>query len=369
MTVFKRTVIIKWALRFAVSFVYLNMLIYTLDLTSFRSVTGRFGTHTSGERLNGTVAKNISSLPVTTNATTEPPESTAVPGASSNKEEENAPQELINTFTVYICPPIPPNLEGPIKVDTTYEPLNVIEDRYRNKLQPGGQYKPPDCMARHRVAIIVPYRNREQQLPIFLKNLHQFLMKQQLDYRIYIAEQTPGSTFNKAAIMNVGFTEAMKQRNWECLVFHDIDLLPLDDRNLYTCPDQPRHMSVAVDTFGFKLPYELIFGGVIAISSKHFRKVNGYSNSYWGWGAEDDDLSNRLRHYGLHIARYPSNIARYSMLSHAKEKRNPKMLEVLADGKKRFDIDGLNSLHYRLVNLTNKPLYTWIYAELKLDIY
>ena len=40
-------------------------------------------------------------------------------------------------------------------------------------------------------------------------------------------------------------------------VFHDVDLLPEDDRNLYSCPDQPRHMSVAVDKFQYKLPYKV----------------------------------------------------------------------------------------------------------------
>jgi hypothetical protein len=28
--------------------------------------------------------------------------------------------------------------------------------------------------------------------------------------------------------------------------------LPEDDRNLYTCPEQPRHMSVAVDVLKYK---------------------------------------------------------------------------------------------------------------------
>ena len=45
-------------------------------------------------------------------------------------------------------------------------------------------------------------------------------------------------------MFNVGFVEAMKAYDWDCFIFHDVDLLPEDDRNLYTCPDQPRHMSV-----------------------------------------------------------------------------------------------------------------------------
>ena len=36
---------------------------------------------------------------------------------------------------------------------------------------------------------------------------------------------------------------------------------------------QPRHMSVLVDKWGYKLPYPTIFGGVTAIRKEHFRKV------------------------------------------------------------------------------------------------
>ncbi|XP_035793358.1 beta-N-acetyl-D-glucosaminide beta-1,4-N-acetylglucosaminyl-transferase-like [Anopheles albimanus] len=335
---------------------------------STHAITSKGSSSVMNRNENGTVSKTFDDLPVTTYVISKRPiGSNSVPDVGSYKEEEHALQGSVDKFTIDICPPIPPNLEGPISVDTTYEPLNVIENRYRNKLQPGGQYTPPDCTARNRVAIIVPYRDREHHLPIFLKNLHQFLMKQQLEYGIYIVEQTAGSSFNRAALMNIGFTEAMKQRNWECMVFHDIDLLPMDDRNLYTCPDQPRHMSVAVDTFGFKLPYNTIFGGVSAMTEKQFRTVNGFSNSFWGWGGEDDDMSNRLKHFGFHIARYPVNIARYTMLNHKKEKANPKRFEKLVNGPKRYDSDGLNSLHYQLINLIKKPLYTWIHTEITPD--
>lgn len=52
--------------------------------------------------------------------------------------------------------------------------------------------------------------------------------------------------------MNVGFKEALLQYDYQCFIFHDVDLIPEDDRNLYTCPDQPRHMSVAVDTMSYR---------------------------------------------------------------------------------------------------------------------
>jgi len=59
-------------------------------------------------------------------------------------------------------------------------------------------------------------------------------------------------TFNKARIMNIAFVEALKQYAFQCFVFHDVDLIPEDDRNMYSCPPQPRHMSVAIDEMGYK---------------------------------------------------------------------------------------------------------------------
>lgn len=52
--------------------------------------------------------------------------------------------------------------------------------------------------------------------------------------------------------MNVGFLEASKLYDYDCFVFHDVDLLPEDDRNLYSCPQSPRHMSVAIDRMNYK---------------------------------------------------------------------------------------------------------------------
>ena len=58
-------------------------------------------------------------------------------------------------------------------------------------------------------------------------------------------------------------------------------------------------------------PYKELFGGVCAMTRDQFYKVNGFSNMYWGWGGEDDDMYHRLRGKNLSISRYPVNIARY----------------------------------------------------------
>lgn len=155
-------------------------------------------------------------------------------------------------FGLNACPLRPPNLNGPIEVNIEYESISSVELKFRNKLLSGGWYKPKECNPKDRVAIVIPYRDRENHLTIFLKNLHPLLMKQQIEYGIFVIEQITDGLFNRAALMNVGFLEALKLHQWDCFIFHDVDLIPMDDRNIYNCPDQPRHMSAAVDTMGFK---------------------------------------------------------------------------------------------------------------------
>ena len=58
--------------------------------------------------------------------------------------------------------------------------------------------------------------------------------------------QAGDNYFNRGMMFNIGYTVAMNltKNYWQCFIFHDVDLLPEDDRNLYTCPNNPRHMSV-----------------------------------------------------------------------------------------------------------------------------
>ena len=55
--------------------------------------------------------------------------------------------------------------------------------------------------------------------------------------------------------MNVGFNEALKAGNFTCVIFHDVDLIPEDARNDYSCPSSPRHMSTAVSRHDYMLVF------------------------------------------------------------------------------------------------------------------
>lgn len=49
--------------------------------------------------------------------------------------------------------------------------------------------------------------------------------------------------------MNIGFKEAkMLVEKFQCFIFHDVDMLPENDANPYTCPDDgmPRQLVYSV---------------------------------------------------------------------------------------------------------------------------
>jgi len=48
-----------------------------------------------------------------------------------------------------------------------------------------------------------------------------------------------------------------------------------------------------------RLMYTTLFGGIEAFSTQHFRLINGFSNQFFGWGGEDDNLYDRLLDYVL----------------------------------------------------------------------
>ncbi|CAH1225383.1 B4GALT2 [Branchiostoma lanceolatum] len=219
------------------------------------------------------------------------------------------------------CPAKPASLRGRLKVNVNIVPNMNETTRENLDVRLGGKWRPPNCTARQKVAIVIPFRDREEHLQQLLSHLHPILQRQQLDYGVYVVEQYGNGTFNKAMLMNIAYVLALTEDDFRCFIFHDVDLLSEDDRNLYTCADRPKHLSVAVNTLKYRLPYDDIFGGVVALSADQFRRVNGFSNLYWGWGSEDDDMSRRVRMSGWKIVRPPAHIARFKMIPH--KKRQP----------------------------------------------
>jgi hypothetical protein len=86
-------------------------------------------------------------------------------------------------------------------LETSTAILKEDEDAVQFKMRKsgikvGGRYKPAECQSQHKVAIVVPVRNRTDHLTVFLRYMHPFLQRQQLNYIIIVVEQS-GSLFLK----------------------------------------------------------------------------------------------------------------------------------------------------------------------------
>ncbi|XP_076120569.1 beta-1,4-galactosyltransferase 4 isoform X1 [Alosa pseudoharengus] len=268
-----------------------------------------------------------------------------------------------------ICSEHPPLLRGAIAL--SFPPslsLSDVEEENREQLSPGGQSQPSNCISRQKVAVLIPHRNREKHLLYLLHYLHPFLQRQQLHYGIYVIHQAGNVAFNRAKLLNVGYLEALKDQPWDCFIFHDVDLVPENDHNLYTCDtQQPKHLVVGRNVTGYKLRYKGYFGGVTAMTKEQFSRVNGFSNGYWGWGGEDDDLRIRVELQKMKIVRPSPEVGRYTMVFHKRDvgnEINKDRMSLLQRTPQMWRSNGLNSCSYRTVSIQRVPLYVNITVEI-----
>ncbi|MGH0126766.1 UNVERIFIED_CONTAM: hypothetical protein FKN15_040420 [Acipenser sinensis] len=149
------------------------------------------------------------------------------------------------------CPEKLPSMKGVIDVNMTEITMDEIHQNFSKYLdiQPAGHWKPKDCKPRWKVAILIPFRNRLEHLPILFRHLIPMLQRQRLQFAFYVIEQGGTQPFNRAMLFNVGFKEAMKDLDWDCLVFHDVDHIPENDRNYYGCGQMPRHFAAKLDKY------------------------------------------------------------------------------------------------------------------------
>ncbi|XP_066936003.1 beta-1,4-N-acetylgalactosaminyltransferase bre-4-like, partial [Clytia hemisphaerica] len=266
------------------------------------------------------------------------------------------------------------SLIGPLAVLQQEISLEWLYENELKFVKKGGWWQPEDCKPRQSTLIVIPFRNRELQLPILLRQLHPILKRQNLHYRIMVVEQNDQDKFNRAKLLNIGFDQGLKLFPYQCIIIHDVDLLPENDKIDYGCKTSPTHLSVGVNIFRYILPYKEIFGGVSSMLSSHFRKINGATNLFYGWGGEDDNIYWRLRMNGFNVHRQSIKTARYTMMNHPRNGYTKRDIEAqqklnykLWNSTKFWKDDGLNSLQYGLISVEEKQLYTHVKVDLQMD--
>ena len=240
----------------------------------------------------------------------------------------------------------------------------------------------PPGQDQKQVNVVVPYRKRELHLNTFKAHMKAHFTAQFPNDKleIWIIEQFDNELFNRAWLGNVGIAESFKTGvEVTCIVFHDVDLVPQPGVPYTTC-DLPTQLSSELEHFNWGVPYPWSAGGVVSMSPKHWKQINGLSNDFEGWGGEDDDLHHRLKFNDLlvdsdtvnkkgeldinrrHIHRPPVGHGRFNTIDQSKDAHPPKLKNtVKIEGQKptekiliemkhtetdRWKFDGLADLEY-----------------------
>jgi DNA-directed RNA polymerase II subunit RPB2 len=208
--------------------------------------------------------------------------------------------------------------------------------------------------------IIVPYRdtgeqNRAEQLEKFLLHYK--------DRNVLIVEQTPGEKFNRGILLNIGYDYIVRNLpEITSFVFHDVDIINepnIQDKYYGDDTKDIVHLGMLVKDDKYKSDATNTFlGRAIRFSKNAFKEINGFPNTFYGWGGEDDALRYRIMSSTLDATIYrPKEDANGYELETTNDifvKRDPlltemhKIEETLSDTL-TWKINGLNSLQYSII--------------------
>ncbi|XP_077430591.1 beta-1,4-galactosyltransferase 7 [Vanacampus margaritifer] len=202
----------------------------------------------------------------------------------------------------------------------------------------------------HKMALLIPFRERFEELLVFVPFMRAFLNKKKIAHQILIINQVDRFRFNRASLINVGYLESANDTDY--LAMHDVDLLPLNEALDYGFPaNGPFH--VASPELHPLYHYKTYVGGILLLTKKHYRMCNGMSNRFWGWGREDDEFYRRLRKANLQLSRPVGITTGYQTFLHVHDpawrKRDQK--RVAAQKQEQFKVDpegGLSNLRYQV---------------------
>ena len=140
------------------------------------------------------------------------------------------------------------------------------------------QNKQIESHSNYKLAVVVPFSDRFDELLQFVPHISKFLDRQSITYKIFIVNQIDEYRFNRASLINVGFLEAISNK-FDYIAMHDVDLLPLNDNLNYSYPSEgPFHVSASGlhPTYNYKT----FIGGILIVNKFDFIKTNGIYKVY-----------------------------------------------------------------------------------------
>lgn len=148
-----------------------------------------------------------------------------------------------------------------------------------------------------KLGICIPYRDRKNHLERLIPHLTSHLKTQGIEHKFYVGHQNDDNLFNRGMMKNVAAKYAFED-GCNYVAFHDVDMLPHEECDYSYPKENPIHIATKLSKYHYGLGYDQYFGGVVLLNKEHIEKTNGYSNEYWDWGQEDDDLFWRCYYEG-----------------------------------------------------------------------
>ena len=218
-------------------------------------------------------------------------------------------------------------------------------------------YKETNAIPTSTTVIIVPFRDsgdqdRGEQLAQFIEHYK--------NINILVVEQSEQDKFNRGMLLNIGVDYLTRELpNVNTFVVHDVDiLLPEDIVDRYYGEDGKDlvHLGRLIKddkyTAGKK---DYFLGRVLRISKSKFKQMNGFPNTFYGWGGEDDALIHRIGSTEVYRPDEPKTgiemKTRNDILPNKiKDRMEGNKIEQLILDDIQWKIDGVNSLQYVIEN-------------------
>lgn len=189
------------------------------------------------------------------------------------------------------------------------------------------------------LAVIVPYRDRQDHLRKFLPRMNSYLPSA----KIVVVEQCDQKKFNRGKLLNIGFLKT--DSTHYCM--HDVDMLPTNVN--YT---ELNGIFQKVKSDIQKVDF---FGGVTIFDLNSFYLMGGYHNDYFH-RAEDNEARFQLKRLNIPVH---NAFGSFEMLEHTRS--GPEFIpELWQRAQLPRTVNMLDTCDYQLLGIENFDTHTHI---------
>ena len=187
------------------------------------------------------------------------------------------------------------------------------------------------------------------QFLTFQTNMLTYLnMSHYMTYQIYYIQQEDEQPLNRGLLYNIGFAEAVQTLQFDCLIFHDINLIPKVQGIPYRCNSNSIRL----------------FPGVTTIARTAYQRINGWSNLFGGLDGVEDDLYQRLMVKGIGQMSIREQLISYRRIKENEEQFPYSEYGFSDEAGKNIKNDGYSSLEYEVLRFNRERLFIHIQVKI-----